>query len=71
MRVVTDTQNRTDGERLTGIEATLPHLATRADLENGLRGVEDKLSGLERRMLWAALGFALGIGANIVVSLLT
>ena len=69
--MVTDTQSRTDSERLAIIEATLPHLATRADVERGLRGVENKLSGLERRMLWAALGFAAGIGANIIVSLLT
>ena len=69
--MVTETQSRTDGERLTGIEATLPHLATRADLEKGLRGVEDKISGLERRMLWARIGFAAGIAVNIIVSLLT
>ena len=69
--MVTETQSRTDGERLTGIEATLPHLATRADLERGLRAVENKISALERRMLWAALGFAVGIAVNIIVSLLT
>ena len=69
--MVTETQSRTDGERLTAIEATLPHLATRADLERGLRAVENKISALERRMLWAALGFAVGIAANIIVSLLT
>ena len=69
--MVTETQSRTDGERLTGIEATLPHLATRADLEKGLRGVEDKISGLERRMLWAGIGFAAGIAVNIIVSLLS
>ena len=69
--MVTETQSRTDGERLTGIEATLPHLATRADLEKGLRGVEDKISSLERRMLWAGIGFAAGIAVNIIVSLLT
>ena len=69
--MVTETQSRTDGERLTGIEATLPHLATRADLEKGLRGVENKISGLERRMLWAGIGFAAGIAVNIMVSLLT
>ena len=69
--MVTETQNRTEGERLTGIEATLPHLATRADLERGLRAVENKISALERRMLWAALGFAVGIAVNIIVSLLT
>ena len=59
-----ETQSRTDSERLASIEATLPHLATRADVEGGL-------AGLERRMLWAARGFAVGIGANIIVSLLT
>ena len=69
--MVTETQSRTEGGRLTGIEATLPHLATRADLEQGLRGVENKISALERRMLWAALGFAVGIGVNIIVSLVT
>ena len=69
--MVTETQNRTEGERLTGIEATLPHLATRTDLERGLRAVENKISALERRMLWAALGFAVGIAVNIIVSLLT
>ena len=69
--MVTETQNRTEGERLTGIEATLPHLATRADLERGLRAVENKISALERRMLWAALGFAVGIAVNIIVSLIT
>ena len=69
--MVTETQSRTEGERLTGIEATLPHLATRADLEKGLRGVENKISALERRMLWAALGFAVGIAVNIIVSLVT
>lgn len=67
--MVTETQSRTEGERLTGIEATLPHLATRADLEKGLHGVENKISALERRMLWAALGFAVGIAVNIIVSL--
>ena len=69
--MVTETQSRTEGERLTGIEATLPHLATRADLEKGLRGVENKISALERRMLWAALGFAVGIAVNIIVSFVT
>ena len=69
--MVTETQSRTDSERLASIEATLPHLATRADLEKGLRAVEDKLSALERRMLWAALGFAVGIAANIIVSVVT
>ena len=69
--MVTETQNRSEGERLTGIEATLPHLATRADLERGLSAVENKISALERRMLWAALGFAVGIAVNIIVSLLT
>ena len=69
--MATEMQNRTDGERLTRIEATLPHLATRADLEKALRGVENKISALERRMLWAGIGFAVGIAVNIIVSLLT
>ena len=62
--MVAETQFQSDGERLAKIEATLPHLATRADVEGGL-------ASLERRMLWAALGFAVGIAANIIVSLLT
>ena len=62
--MVVETQDRTDGERLAVIEATLPHLATRADVERGL-------AALERRMLWAGIGFAVGIAANIIVSLLT
>lgn len=62
--MATEAQSRTNGDRLAKIEATLPHLATKADLERGL-------AALERRMLWAALGFAVGIGANIIVSLLT
>ena len=59
-----DTHTHSDSDRLARIEATLPHLATRADLERGL-------SGLERRMLWAGIGFAVGIAANIIISLLT
>ncbi len=41
------------------------------ETERGFREMDNKIAAVERRMLWAALGLAVGIGVNIIVSLAT
>ena len=54
------------GERLSAIEAILPHLATKADL----KALENKLLGLENKLLWVGIGISTALVVNIVMTLL-
>ena len=47
------------GERLSAIEAIMPHLATKADLK-----------AFENKLLWVGIGIAAALVVNIAVSLL-
>ena len=51
------------GERLSAIEAILPHLATKADLKADLKALESKL-------LWVGIGISTALVVNIVMTLL-
>jgi len=53
-------------ERLSAIEAILPHLATKADL----KALENKLLALENRLLWAGIGITTALVVNILMTLL-
>lgn len=54
------------GERLSAIEAILPHLATKADL----KALENKLLALENKLLWAGIGITTALVVNILMTLL-
>ena len=54
------------GERLSAIEAILPHLATKADL----KALENKLLALENKLLWVGIGISTALVVNIVMTLL-
>lgn len=54
------------GERLSAIEAILPHLATKADL----KAFENKLLALENKLLWAGIGITTALVVNILMTLL-
>ena len=59
-RVVRNESNIAEhGERLAGIEALLPHLATKADLK-----------AFENRLLWAGIRITTALVVNILVTLL-
>ena len=47
------------GERLSVIEAILPHLATKADLK-----------ALESKLLWVGIGISTALVVNIVMTVL-
>ena len=47
------------GERLSAIEAILPHLATKADLK-----------ALENKLLWVGIGISTALVVNIVMTIL-
>ena len=47
------------GERLSAIEAILPHLATKADLK-----------ALENKLLWVGIGITTALVVNILMTLL-
>ena len=51
------------GERLSAIEAILPHLATKADL----KALESKF---ESKLLWVGIGIATALVVNILMTLL-
>ena len=66
-RVIRNESNIAEhGERLAGIEAILPHLATKADL----KAFENKLLALENKLLWAGIGITTALVVNILVTLL-
>lgn len=54
------------GERLSAIEAILPHLATKADLKE----LENKLLAFENKLLWVGIGMTTALVVNIVMTLL-
>ena len=54
------------GERLSAIEAILPHLATKADL----KAFENKLLALENKLLWIGIGITTALVVNILMTLL-
>ncbi len=54
------------GERLSAIEAILPHLATKADL----KALENKLLALENKLFWVGIGISTALVVNIVMTLL-
>ena len=54
------------GERLSAIEAILPHLATKADL----KALENKLLVLENKLLWVGIGITTALVVNILMTLL-
>ena len=66
MRMAIETGNRTDSERIAAIEATMPHLATSAEVQKVARGLDNKIAALERRVLLVGLG----LGINIIMSVL-
>ena len=53
-------------ERLSAIEAILPHLATKADL----KALENKLLALENKLLWVGIGISTALVVNIVMTIL-
>ena len=55
------------GERLSAIEAILPHLATKADL----KALENKLLALENKLLWVGIGISTALVVNILMTLLS
>ena len=59
-RVIRNEETLTEhGERLSAIEAILPHLATKADLKE-----------LENKLLWVGIGMTTALVVNIVMTLL-
>lgn len=54
------------GERLSAIDAILPHLATKADL----KAFENKLLALENKLLWVGIGITTALVVNILITLL-
>ena len=59
-RVIRNEETLTEhGERLSAIEAILPHLATKADLKE-----------LENKLLWVGIGMTTALVVNIVITLL-
>ena len=61
------TDATTIGERLAHVEATLPHLATKADLERLRADLQADVRTLETRLL-VRLGGGLTIATAIVVA---
>ena len=59
-RVIRNEESIADyGERLSAIEAILPHLATKADLK-----------ALENKLLWAGIGITTALVVNILMTIL-
>ena len=59
-RVVRNEENLAEhGERLSAIEAILPHLATKADPK-----------ALENKLLWVCIGITTALVVNILMTLL-
>ena len=58
------------GERLSAIEAVLPHLATKADLKALESKFENKLLALENKLLWVGIGISAALVVNIVMTVL-
>ena len=66
-RVIRNEESSSEhGERLSAIEAILPHLATKSDL----KAFEDKLLALENKLLWAGIGITTALVVNILMTLL-
>lgn len=57
----------TIGERLAHVEATLPHLATRADVERLRADLQADVRGMEARLL-VRLGGGLAAGVGLVLA---
>ena len=58
------------GERLSAIEAILPHLAPKADLKALESKFESKLLALENKLLWVGIGITSALVVNILMTLL-
>ena len=54
--------------RLTKIEATLPHLATKAGLKVEISGLKEDMAKMEARFIKWFVGSVIAIGALIVTS---
>ena len=57
-------------ERLSAIEAILPHLATKADLKAFESKFENKLLSLENKLLWVGIGITSALVVNMLMTLL-